>query len=137
MSLLIHHPIGKSSDSSLSACREAISSSARTIDEVINGLPRGTGAATVSGMQLPCVQSVMAARDELHSALRSLCTAFDQEEAAERRGSSGSEKSAEERDPAKEGGHASSTTWRNRAVPNILHSLSSGVSSSNGDPRWV
>ncbi|CAB1324716.1 unnamed protein product, partial [Coregonus sp. 'balchen'] len=96
---------GKSSDSSLSACREAISTSSKTIDKVINGLPRGgTGVATVSSnLQLPCLQTVMAARDELHSALQSLSTAFNPQGPEEKRGSSGSEKSTRERGPVKEG----------------------------------
>ncbi|XP_041695950.1 kinesin-like protein KIF14 [Coregonus clupeaformis] len=129
---------GKSSDSSLSACREAISTSSKTIDKVINGLPRGgTGVATVSSnLQLPCLQTVMAARDELHSALQSLSTAFNPQGPEEKRGSSGSEKSTRERGPVKEGPLVASDMGRNRGALKIV-SLSSELSSSNDDAHWV
>ncbi|CDQ64174.1 unnamed protein product [Oncorhynchus mykiss] len=129
---------GKSSDSSLSTCREAVSSSSKTIDKVINGLPRGgTGLATTSSsLQLPCLETVIAARDELHSALQSLSTAFNTQGLEEKRGSSGSEKSTRERGQGNEGTLVASDMERNRGAPTIV-SLSSGLSSSNDDAHWV
>uniref|UniRef100_A0A673ZIF0 Kinesin-like protein KIF14 n=1 Tax=Salmo trutta TaxID=8032 RepID=A0A673ZIF0_SALTR len=129
---------GKSSDSSLVTCREAVSSSSKTIDKVINGLPRGgTGLATVSSsLQLPCLETVMAARDELQSALQALSTAFNTQGLEEKRGSSGSEKSTRERGQGKEGTLVASDMGRNRGAPKII-SLSSGLSLSNGDAHWV
>lgn len=129
---------GKSSDSSLGTCREAVSSSSKTIDKVINGLPRGgTGLATVSSsLQLPCLETVMAARDELQSALQALSTAFNTQGLEEKRGSSGSEKSTRERGQGKEGTLVASDMGRNRGAPKIV-SLSSGLSLSNGDAHWV
>ncbi|XP_035630418.1 kinesin-like protein KIF14 [Oncorhynchus keta] len=129
---------GKSSDSSLNTCREAVFSSSKTIDKVINGLPTGgTGLATTSSsLQLPCLETVMAARDDLHSALQSLSTAFNMQGLEEKRGSSGSEKSTRERGQGNEGTLVASDMERNRGAPTIV-SLSSGLSSSNDDAHWV
>ncbi|XP_041745611.1 kinesin-like protein KIF14 isoform X2 [Coregonus clupeaformis] len=131
---------GKSSDSSLSACREAVFSSSETIDGVINSLPRGVtrSATTNLSLHLPCLQTVVAARDELHSALQSLRNAFNpQGHEDDKRGSSGSEKSLVERGLTKEWPLVASAMERNRGAPKIVYSLSSGVSSSNGDVCWV
>ncbi|XP_046893111.1 kinesin-like protein KIF14 [Hypomesus transpacificus] len=124
---------GKIGDSCLNSCRAAIFSSSRTINEVINGQPKGLVVSP--GLQMPCVQTVMAARDELHLALQSMCAVTSQQESTERSGSAwGSEKSIEEGGWAKEG---ASNGFRSRTVPKVVYSLSSGVSSSNEDPRWV
>ncbi|CAB1314346.1 unnamed protein product [Coregonus sp. 'balchen'] len=126
---------GKSSDSSLGACREAVFSSSETIDGVINSLPRGVtrSATTNLSLHLPCLQTVVAARDELHSALQSLRNAFNpQGHEDDKRGSSGSEKSLVEWGLVKEWPLVASAMERNRGAPKIVYSLSSGVSSSNG-----
>ncbi|XP_078141760.1 kinesin-like protein KIF14 [Centroberyx gerrardi] len=117
-------------DSGLSlSSREAISSSAKAVDELI------TGASASSGLQLPCLQSVMAARDELHSALRSLSDAFNQQGAGESGGPAASESGAGDKTSSKESVTAQNT-FRNRIVTKTLYSAPSGAS-SNGDPHWV
>lgn len=120
------------------ACRETVFSSSKTIEEVINSVPSGaTGSATNNfNLRLPCVQTVMAARDELHTALQSLSNAFNpQGNEEEKTGSFGSEKSLVE---MKEGPLVASAMGMNRGDPKIVYSLSSGVSSSNDDDVcWV
>ncbi|KAM9503582.1 kinesin-like protein KIF14 isoform 2-T2 [Salvelinus alpinus] len=118
---------GKTSDASLSACRETVFSSSKTIEEVINSLPSGaTGSATNNFSQ-----TVMAARDELHAALQSLSNAFNpQGHEEEKTGSFDSEKSLVEMSLVKE---VASAMGMNRGAPKIVNSLSSGVSSSNDD----
>ncbi|KAF7658815.1 hypothetical protein LDENG_00007720 [Lucifuga dentata] len=117
---------GKSGDSILSSCQEAISSSAKTVDELITGLYK-EGAS--SGMQLPCLQSVMAARDELHSALQSLSSTWKQLGAGESRGSATSEDETLSKETA-----ATSNAFRNRIVSKMVYPP--GVSSS-ASPHWV
>ncbi|KAM4629240.1 kinesin-like protein KIF14 [Polymixia lowei] len=119
----------KGGDSELAAFRAAVSSSAKTVDELIDGLPKGTTSPSASSsLQLPCVQRVLAARDELHSALQSLPAAFHQQGAGESRESCGSEKSADrDRTSSKE---------KDRAVAKGVCALPPGVS-SNGNPHWV
>uniref|UniRef100_A0A673XPR3 Kinesin-like protein KIF14 n=1 Tax=Salmo trutta TaxID=8032 RepID=A0A673XPR3_SALTR len=128
---------GKTSD----ACEETVFSSSKTIEEVINSLPSGaTGSATNNfNLRLPCVQTVMAARDELHAALQSLSNAFNpQGNEEEKTGSFGSEKSLVEMSLVKEGPLVASAMGMNRGDPKIVYSLSSGVSSSNDDDVcWV
>ncbi|KAL1023324.1 hypothetical protein UPYG_G00039250 [Umbra pygmaea] len=126
---------GKSGESCIIECQAALSSSSKTISEVINGLP-GHGASPAiasSSLQLPCLQKVMAARDDLHAALQTLSGAFNPQGTEENRVSSGSERSG--------GGNVVmegvTAMGRNRGVPKIIYSLSSGVSSSRSDPRWV
>ncbi|XP_044218088.1 kinesin-like protein KIF14 [Thunnus albacares] len=124
---------GKDRDSNLSSSRELISSSAKAVDELITGLSE-EGAATLS-LQLPCLQTVVAARDELHSALQSLSSSWNQEEAEESRSSVASDKSTEDELLTKESA-ASRSAVRHRVVSKIVYSLPSGVSPS-GSPHWV
>ncbi|KAM3876365.1 kinesin-like protein KIF14 [Diretmus argenteus] len=118
---------GKGGDSNLSGCREAVSSSAKTVDQLITG-PSRVGM-TSTGLKLPCLQGVMDARDKLHAALQCLPTAFNQQEAEESRDSTGSENSTEAKTSSKESGA------RNRTVTKTVYSLS--LASSNGNPHWV
>ncbi|XP_051233248.1 kinesin-like protein KIF14 [Dicentrarchus labrax] len=123
---------GKDRDSNLSSCRELISSSAKAVDELITGLSKEV-ALTLS-LQLPCLQSVIDARDELYSALQSL-SSWNQQGAGEGRSSAASDKSAEDEMLTKE----SATTYsavRNQVVSKIVYSLPSGAS-SKGSPHWV
>lgn len=76
-------------------------------------------------MKLPCLQSIIEARDELHSALQSL-RSWSQD--AENRSSLGSDKSAE-------GSATTHSSVYNRAVSKVVQILPSGV--SKGSTRWV
>ncbi|XP_027145659.1 kinesin-like protein KIF14 isoform X1 [Larimichthys crocea] len=102
---------GKDRDFNLGSCRELISS-AKAVDELITGLSK-EGAVTLA-LRLPCLQNVMAARDELHSALQSL-SSWNQQDPGANRSSSASDKSTEDELLSKE----SATTHcsvRNRVV---------------------
>lgn len=125
--------LGKGGNSSLSSCREAISSSAKAVDELITG-PSSGGIAMSSGLQLPCLQSIMATRDELHSTLQSLTTAFNEQGGGESQGSS-SEKSTEDGTSSKES-FSTRNTFRNQIVIKNVGSLPPGVL-PNGNPHWV
>lgn len=129
---LPHQIPGKDRDSNLSSCRELISSSAKAVDELITGLSK-EGAVNLS-LQLPCLQTVVAARDELHSALRSLSSSWNQQVSVESRSSAASNKSTE--DELTRESAASHSAVRNRVVHKIVYSLPSGVS-TNSSPHWV
>ncbi|KAJ8376171.1 hypothetical protein SKAU_G00067510 [Synaphobranchus kaupii] len=65
-------------DNDLSRSRDAICSSSKMIDDIISGLPKLEGNVWAPRLQLPCVKSLMGARDDVHSALCSLTSMFDQ-----------------------------------------------------------
>ncbi|KAM7387978.1 hypothetical protein PAMP_024182 [Pampus punctatissimus] len=125
--------LGKDRDSNLSSCRELISSSAKAVDELITDLSK-EGAVTLS-LQLPCPQIPVSVRDELHSALQSLSSSWNQQVKVESKSCAASDKSSEDELLSKESA-ASHSAVRNRFVNKIVYSLSSGVS-SNGSPHWV
>ncbi|XP_006792143.1 kinesin-like protein KIF14 [Neolamprologus brichardi] len=115
------------------SCRDTISSSAKAVDELITGLSKdGIGAPT---LQLPCLQTVMSARDELHSILESLSSLWNQQEEGESRSSASFEKDTEEESSAKERA-ATHSTVRHRVVSKIVYALAPGVQSNSG-PHWV
>ncbi|XP_031715464.1 kinesin-like protein KIF14 [Anarrhichthys ocellatus] len=120
---------GKDTDSHFSHSRELISSSAKAVDELITGLSEEE--ALTPSLQLPLLQSVMAARDELHFALRSL-SSWSQQVAGENRSSAASDKGTEDEILNKDTHGA----VRNRVVSKIVFSLAPGVS-SKGSPHWV
>lgn len=124
---------GKDRDSSLSSCRELISSSAKAVEELITGLSKEE-ALTLS-LQLPCLQSIMTARDELFSALQSLSSPWNEKGAGESRSSAASDKSAEDEISTRESTTTHSAV-RNRVVSKIVYSLHPDVS-SKGSPHWV
>ncbi|KAM6963083.1 kinesin-like protein KIF14 [Aplochiton taeniatus] len=131
---------GKGTDSSLHVCQDSLSSAVRVISDVINGSPMEPGAPSLSsGLQLPCVQSVVAARDELQAALQALSALFNHQGAAEKSESLASEDSGRDGSLSNEGSAAAApSTLRNRTVPKMVYALSSGVSSvSKGEPHWV
>ncbi|XP_030640811.1 LOW QUALITY PROTEIN: kinesin-like protein KIF14 [Chanos chanos] len=130
-SLLSQTLRGRGSDVGLPPVREAIQSSSRTIAEVITGLPRQTGVNLDATLQLPCVKSVVSAHDDVHTALQSLTALFDQSGAG-RRGSSGSESGS-----TKSENHAPGHSGRNRTAPKIVYTLTSGVTMTSRDIRWV
>lgn len=85
-------------------------------------------------LRLPCLQNVMAARDELHSALQSL-SSWNQQDPGANRSSSASDKSTEDELLSKE----SATTHcsvRNRVVSKIVYSLPPGVTTKS-NTHWV
>ncbi|XP_017268937.1 kinesin-like protein KIF14 isoform X2 [Kryptolebias marmoratus] len=124
----------RGNNSDLSSCRELISSSAKAVDELITGLSK-EGAETLS-LQLPCLQTVVSARDGLHSALQSLSSSssWSQQETEENRSSCSSERSTENDLFTKERAKAHSVV-RNRVVSKMVYSLAPGVPKSS--PHWV
>ncbi|XP_039985458.1 kinesin-like protein KIF14 [Xiphias gladius] len=124
---------GKDRDSNFINCRELISSSAKAVDELVTALSK-RGALTLP-LQLPCLQSVMTARDELHSALRSLSATWNEQGEGESRSSAASDKSTVDEILTKESA-ANHSAVRNRVVSTIVYSLPPGVS-SKGSPHWV
>ncbi|XP_076880358.1 kinesin-like protein KIF14 isoform X2 [Brachyhypopomus gauderio] len=122
---------GRGSDAGLCSFKEAIKSLSKTICDVVHGLPKQTDASAAGSLQLPCSKSALAARDEVYSTLCALAAVFDEshEEHLGRSNSKGSFENAE----VHELGHAA----RNRTVPKVVYSLSSGVSSCSRDVRWV
>lgn len=109
--------------SNLAHSRELISSSAKAVDDLVTSL--SNDASLTLAMRLPCLQSVLAARDELQLALQSLCS-WNQE--AENRSTADSDKSVEE-------SVASHSVVRNRVVSKVVYTLPSGV--SKGSTHWV
>ncbi|XP_062411440.1 kinesin-like protein KIF14 isoform X3 [Sardina pilchardus] len=128
---------GKADDGSI----VAVQSSSRVIDDIISGLPRraGPGTGGTMGLQLPCVQSIMVARDDVHAALRSLASGMKSGRARSRgsAGSVGSRRSSEECNTTvgSNSSHASLPP-RNRTVPKIVYSVT-GPESASKDARWV
>lgn len=127
---MCHHLSGKDRDSDLSGSRELISSSAKAVDELITGLS-SDGTLTLAP-KLPCLQSVLAARDELHSALQHL---YSWSQAGENRSSAASDKSAEDENITKESGTTHSVV-RNRVIGKVVYTLPPGVL-SKGSTHWV
>lgn len=103
---------GRSSDTSLS---ETIQSSSQAIDKIISDLPREiTGHS--DGLQL---------QDEVHSALQALLAVF-------------ANSTDEIQKPATDRHFVQSGySSRNRTVPKVVYSLSSGISTCSRDARWV
>ncbi|KAF3690792.1 Kinesin-like protein KIF14 [Channa argus] len=120
---------GNDRDSINTGCGELISSSAKAVNDIIMGLSKE--GAPVPSLQLPCLQSVMAARDELFLALQSLSSSCNQQRTGESRSSAASHKSTEGEILTKESAHTYSAT-KNVVVSKIM---SLGVSSD--DPAWV
>lgn len=133
LSGLIFTPLDNNSD--LSSCRELISSSATAVDELIIGLSK-EGAESLS-LQLPCLHTVISARDELHSALQSLSSSscWSQQEVDRTSSSSSSEKRTENDLLTKERAKTHSAV-RNRVVSKMVYSLAPGVANSDS-PHWV
>ncbi|XP_047442562.1 kinesin-like protein KIF14 [Mugil cephalus] len=124
---------GRDRNSELGSCRELISSSANAVDELITGL--STDAAVTQTLRLPRLQTAVSARDEVHSALRSLSSSWNQEALAESRSSAGSEKGAEDEASSVDRAPTHSSV-RNRVVSKMVYSLTPGAL-SNGSPHWV
>lgn len=130
--LLILLP-GKDGSSNWSSCRELISSSAKAVDELITGLSKD-GSSALS-LHLPCLQSVVTARDELHSALQSLYSPWKKQDAGEDRNSVASDKSTENDICPKES-VSNHSTVRNRVVSKVVYTLTPGLT-AKGSPHWV
>nr|XP_015826225.2 kinesin-like protein KIF14 [Nothobranchius furzeri] len=123
---------GKETD--LSGCSELIPSSAKAVDHLIIG-PSNDGPEALS-LQLPCLQTTISARDELHAALQSLfSSSWVHQGADESRSSTDSEKSIENDFFTKERVETHSTV-RNRVVSKTVYFLCPDEKSSGG-PHWV
>lgn len=124
----VDYSTGRGSDVGLKSFRDTIQSLTKTISGLVHGLPRQTDVCPAGTLQLPCLKSVMDARDDLHSALCSLAELFD-ESSEDNVESTRTFTKAEIKEPAQ--------GPRSRTVPKIVYSLSSGVSSCSRDIRWV
>uniref|UniRef100_A0A8C2PSM8 Kinesin-like protein KIF14 n=1 Tax=Cyprinus carpio TaxID=7962 RepID=A0A8C2PSM8_CYPCA len=113
---------GRGSDAGLS---QTIQSLSKTIDDVINGVPREVPGRRSDSLRLPCEKNIMAARDQVHSALQALTAAFDK--------STYGVQTLDTDRQFVQPGYGS----RNRTVPKVVHSLSSGISTCSRDARWV
>uniref|UniRef100_A0A3Q2Y4N2 Kinesin-like protein KIF14 n=1 Tax=Hippocampus comes TaxID=109280 RepID=A0A3Q2Y4N2_HIPCM len=126
LAVLSGMPLSEISD----ACQlELITSSAKTVDEIISGFSKG---AVGLSLHPSSGQTLMAAQDELHRALQSLTLPWDQPEAVENRNTVMLEES---KDDPREYGNSRSADG-NRAINKLVHSLPAGVV-ANGSPRWV
>uniref|UniRef100_A0A8C2GKH4 Kinesin-like protein KIF14 n=1 Tax=Cyprinus carpio TaxID=7962 RepID=A0A8C2GKH4_CYPCA len=121
-SSLLHSLKGRGSDAGLS---QTIQSLSRTVDDVINGLSYEMAGRRSDGLKLPCEKNIMVSRDQVHSALKALTAAFDK--------STGGMETLDTDRPFVQPGHGS----RNRTVPKVVYSLSSGISACSRDARWV
>lgn len=132
MIIILHHihmdcSTGRGSDVCLGSFKDTVQSLTRTISGLVHGLPRQTDVCSSDTLQLPCLKSIMGARDDLHSALCSLAELFNE--------SSG--ENVEPRTLVKREVQEPAQDSKNRTVPKIVYSLSSGVSSCSKDVRWV
>ncbi|XP_016356168.1 kinesin-like protein KIF14 [Sinocyclocheilus anshuiensis] len=121
-SSLLHSLKGRGSDAGLS---QTIQSLSKTIDDVINGLPYEMAGRRSDSLQLPCERNIMASRDQVHSALKALTAAFD-------KSTDGIQTLDTDRQFVQPGYGS-----RNRTVPKVVYSLSSGISACSRDARWV
>ncbi|XP_061096949.1 kinesin-like protein KIF14 [Conger conger] len=125
-------------DKDFGRSRDTICSSCKTIDDIISGLPKLEGNVRAPRLQLPCLKSVMGARDDVHSALCSLSSMFDRicakkSEVSALESSVGS--AEEERGSDSE--NAPCNSRRDRTAPKIVYTLSSSATVSPADIRWV
>lgn len=127
----IFPPANDKEFSSSNSDSELISSSAKAVDELITGLSKD-GAPTPA-LQLPCLQSIVAARDELHSALQGMCTWNQQ--TAESRISALSDRSNLDENLTKESVTTHSTV-KKRVISKMVHTFPPGLSSTSSS-HWV
>lgn len=113
---------GRGSDAGHSQTMQSLS---KTIDDVINGVPREIPGRRSDSLGLPCEKNIMAARDQVHSALQSLTAAFDK--------STDGVQTLDTDRLFVQPGYGS----RNRTVPKVVYSLSSSISTCSRDARWV
>lgn len=116
--------VGKDKDGS---CAEQISSAARAVDELIDGMSKD-GSLSL-GLRLPCLQSVVAARDELQAALQCLHS-WKRQAGESARSSAASEKSADEENS---GTHVAVAS---RVVSKAVYTLPAGATFA-GNTHWV
>ncbi|XP_043079875.1 kinesin-like protein KIF14 [Puntigrus tetrazona] len=113
---------GRGSDAGLN---QTIHSLSKTIEEVLNGVPCEVNGRRPDSLRLPCEKNIMAARDRVHSALRALTAPFDE--------STDEVQTLDTDGQFVQPGYGS----RNRTVPKVVYSLSSGISTCSRDARWV
>ncbi|XP_038147695.1 kinesin-like protein KIF14 [Cyprinodon tularosa] len=124
---------GNDRSSDLSGCRELISSSTKAVDQLIIGLSKEE--ADASSLQLPCLQTIMSARDDLHCALQSLSASLWSHQESDSRSSSGSDKNVENDSSTKERAKTYSAV-RNKVVSKIVYSVAPDVTCSSS-LHWV
>ncbi|XP_035272108.1 kinesin-like protein KIF14 [Anguilla anguilla] len=127
-------------DKDFSRSRDAICSISKTIDDIISGLPKLEGSVWAPRPQLPCAKSVVVARDELHSALCSLSSVFDQICVRKSKLSGPDNRAGKaevESGSDGENAPAPSNSRRDRTVPKTVYTLSSNATFSPSDIRWV
>lgn len=105
---------------------QSILSSSKTIDDVISGLPCEMDGRRSGSLQLPCVENVVIARDKVHSALQALPEVFD-------KCTDGIQRLGSDRHFVQQLYNGN----KNRTVPKVVYSLSSGISTCSRDARWV
>lgn len=122
------------SDSDLSSStRELISSSAKAVVEQVTEMSKD--GALALALQLPSSESIMAAQDDLHSALQCLSSSWSKAGTGETRNSVTSVKSTED-ETSTESSAVNYSSVRNRVVSKVVYSLPSGAS-FKGSSHWV
>ncbi|XP_073700655.1 kinesin-like protein KIF14 [Garra rufa] len=121
-SSLLRSQKGRGSGADLS---QTIQSLSKTIDDVINGIPREMSGRRSDGLQLPCEKNIMAVRNQVHSALQALTVPFN-------KSTDGIQMLDTDRQFIQPGYGS-----RNRTVPKVVYTLSSGISTCSRDARWV
>ncbi|XP_041648181.1 kinesin-like protein KIF14 isoform X2 [Cheilinus undulatus] len=124
---------GKDRVSDLSSCIEAISSSAKTVDEQVTDLSKEGSLALA--LHLPSHEGVTAARDDLHSALQSLFLSWNQDGAEESKNSAAPDKGIEDKILTKDRA-ITHCAVKNQVVSKTVYSLPPGVS-FKGSSHWV
>lgn len=121
--------VGKDKEGS---CAEQISCAARAVDELITGMSED-GSPSL-GLRLPCLQAVVAARDELQAALQCLHS-WNRQAGESGRSSAASEKSADEENSGEEsvGTHIAVAS---RVVSKSVYTLPVGATFT-GNTHWV
>lgn len=114
------------------SCAEQISSAARAVDELITGMSKDGHLPL--GPRLPCLQSVVAARDELQAALQSLHS-WNRQAGGSGRSSAASERSADEENSGKEG-VGTHIAVASRVVSKDVYTLPVGATFT-GNTHWV
>ncbi|XP_074525189.1 kinesin-like protein KIF14 isoform X2 [Halichoeres trimaculatus] len=111
-----------------SSTRELISSSAKAVEEQVTEVSKD--GALALALQLPCSESIMAAQEDLHSALQCLSSFSNQIGTGEAR------ISVTEDEMSTKSSAVNYNSVRNRVVSKVVYSLPSGAS-FKGSSHWV
>lgn len=121
--------VGKDKDG---GCTQQISDAAKVVEDLITGMSED-GSLSL-GLRLPCLQNVVATRDELQAALQCL-RLWNRHAGDSGRSAVASEKSADEENSRKEsaGTHIAVAS---RVVSKAVYTLPVGAT-FNGNTQWV